>query len=519
MEPIKIYITNVSSKIVGEFTPKIAEALDEELSFEVAGSKYAVSGWEAKHRAKMAEQNKAKRKHALGRRLTPTEEEDIDMYWARCELAYKWDGRHHFWDKRSNTIPTGLVKRTRKFLQEYGEVIIVDRREPPPKKFHNWRMHDFTPFEDQRIVAERAVAKQRGIIRLPTGSGKTEIIGMIIAALGVRTLVVIHRETIMRDIVRRLYKRLRVPIGEIGGGKFEPDVITVAMLQTVMQPRFERMIREFPAVIADEAHHLKASEFNRVLMGCDNAFYRFATTATVWNDSNDFMHIEAATGPFIANVSPSQMITAGRLTKPKIYFINNPAIEEFKKLSWQKQYGKCVVENEYRNRMACQVAYNMWKQGKTVLLAVTQIAHGKTLLKMMTETYPKMKGVFIQGENDSAEKQRALKNLNDRLLDFVIATTVFGEGVDVPTLDGIVNCKGNESRIETLQLIGRCLRYLLGKHAAYYVDFFDNEKYTYKHSVKRLETLESEAEFEVVTCRNMAAFEKTFGNDVAMESI
>lgn len=514
-----IRIQNTWSRIEAELPDEAVKKLDDALSYQVAGSKYAIDGWESKHREKMADNTINKRAEKYGRRLTEDEKDEIREYWATCELQYKWDGRMHFWNKGTGKIPTGLVKRSRKILEQYGPVVLMDQRQMPSKMYGHWRTHDFTPFADQSEIIKKAIDRQRGIIQAPTGFGKTELIAMLTAELGRKTLILIHRETIFKQLVQRIHARLKVPVGTIGGGVFEPDVVTVAMLQTVTQPRYEEFLKQFPVIIADECHHISADTFYKVMMTCSNAFFRYGFSATPWRDSGDDLYIEAALGGYLCKISPSQLIEKNRLTKPYIYFIHNPAIPAFNKLSWQKQYVKCIVQNDFRNGMILAAAYEMWKRKKTVLIAVTQINHGKRLEKIFEVMYPTMRIRFIQGENESREKQKALKDINDHKLDIIIATSVFGEGIDIPNLDCIINGKGQESRVDVFQLIGRMLRKTKTKDRAYFVDFYDQEKYTRRHSEKRFDVLDIEPEFEVKHMRSIKHFLHEFDNDVALENV
>src|ERR1019366_7788397 len=127
---------------------------------------------------------------------------------------------------------------------------------------------------------------------------------------------------------------------------------------------------------------------------------------------------------------------------------------------------------------------------------VTQVRHGAMLLKLIKSKYPQIRVVFIQGENESKEKQDALLRLNKKELDVVIATSVFGEGVDVPNLDVLINAKGNDSVIDTLQLIGRALRKTEHKNKAFFIDFVDNNNYTRRHSRNRFRVLSNERLFK-----------------------
>jgi superfamily II DNA or RNA helicase len=209
------------------------------------------------------------------------------------------------------------------------------------------------------------------------------------------------------------------------------------------------------------------------------------------------MFLKAAFGEFICQKTPTDLIYTGRLTVPHVFFIDTEQDKTADSLSWQNQYSKTIVNGHHRNRMVVSAAYGFWKKKKTSLIAVTQIKHGEAILKMLKQSYPGIKAVFIQGEDDSDEKQRTLDKLDQRKLDVVIATSVFGEGIDVPSLDVIINAKGQDSKIDVFQLIGRAIRKTPTKKRAYFVDFDDCHYYTKPHAMNRYNILKAERAYRV----------------------
>ena len=80
----------------------------------------------------------------------------------------------------------------------------------------------------------------------------------------------------------------------------------------------------------------------------------------------------------------------------------------------------------------------------------------------------------------------------------MIATTVFGEGIDCPSLDVLVNAKANQSSIDSLQLVGRALRKTPTKDKVTVIDIYDDHcKYLGKHAKSRLKIYKSEPEFVI----------------------
>ncbi|MEM2175219.1 MAG: DEAD/DEAH box helicase family protein, partial [Candidatus Micrarchaeia archaeon] len=74
---------------------------------------------------------------------------------------------------------------------------------------------------------------ERGLIKLPTGSGKGCIISATVAEKKVPTIVLVHRKDLLYQTVKRFKKEANIETGIIGDGKSEFKDVTVAMVQTL----------------------------------------------------------------------------------------------------------------------------------------------------------------------------------------------------------------------------------------------------------------------------------------------
>jgi len=476
-------IDNIWTQLDGFMPSELKDEISDKISYVIPDADFAIRAMQAKARTEL------EKKHGAAAKYMATPK--------------SWDGRQRFFFKKTQKFPTGLISHVGDVLHEAGmECVMVDRRVMPPETL-NLHVNGLQPHDFQSEILREAILRQRGIIRLATGGGKTEIMAMLVAALNRKALILIHRETIFRQLVERLSGRLGIKVGAVGGGLYQPADVTVAMLQTVTQPRFIPFLQQFPVVIVDECHHVPSETAYAVLNNCTNSFFRYGFTATPWRDDNADMFIEAAFARFICNIGPSDLIERGFLTKPKIMFIETDRVPQWDLLSWQGQYAKCVVDNKFRNRLIVDIAAEFHRRRKTVLIAVTQIGHGKHLLKLIRAIHPQVRAKFIQGIDESDEKQRTLKQLDNREVDVVIATSVFGEGVDVRSLDAIINAKAQDSQVDTLQLLGRVLRTSPGKTCSYFIDFMDRQFYTKAHSQKRFKLFNAEPQFDVSSFKTL----------------
>jgi superfamily II DNA or RNA helicase len=153
-----------------------------------------------------------------------------------------WDGKIHFFDKRSNTFPTGLLETVLKVLE--SPVNIEDMRKLREVTVEDEiQLHDdggmITLRDYQYDAVKAAIDKRRGIVNVATNGGKTEIASGIIKQLlphlrGSETILfVTHSKEIFYQSAARIEKRLKIKVGKVGDGEWNVKPVTLVMIPTV----------------------------------------------------------------------------------------------------------------------------------------------------------------------------------------------------------------------------------------------------------------------------------------------
>ena len=107
------------------------------------------------------------------------------------------------------------------------------------------------------------------MLAVPCGGGKTVMALHIAAALGVRTVVCVHKEFLATQWLQRIAQFLPgARAAELRGAKLDEADVHVAMLQTLGGERgagIAAALRGTGLLIVDEAHHVSAETFARAL--------------------------------------------------------------------------------------------------------------------------------------------------------------------------------------------------------------------------------------------------------------
>lgn len=391
---------------------------------------------------------------------------------------------------------TGFLWMVKAFLEQKGvKVTILDPNGwvsygasligsmvLPPNLVH--RIH--------QSEALNIVGPKRGYIVNPTGSGKTVLGFSWLSQFKGNVVFLTH----MKDLLYQVEQEARDwgfdSVGTIGDGKNNPRRFTVGMVQTIAKmdqnnPWFDSV----EAIIMDECHHVSSFKGHHAhsLIKFRNAWNRLGLTATEPPEKEARMAIQGFLGPKLHTIKMDILVQRKILAKPRIVIKKIPKNTQLRHsgLSYKDMYEEWVIKSRIRNRYIILAVKELVDQGLTCLVVVTKSEHGEVLIRMFRNLFPQIRSEYVWGNDDMKYRNKVKHALNENLLDVVIATTVWKEGVDIPTLGAVVNAAGGKSEIAVLQNIGRGTRAPKGKTEVIILDFFDSSiTYLVDHFGERL---------------------------------
>lgn len=340
---------------------------------------------------------------------------------------------------------------------------------------------------DQIELNRKVVLHQRGIVLSPTGSGKTFLILSILSrfpsasALILCNLLSIARQT-RDELTKYGYKDVKLIDAD---GKTHGK-ITVGMAPSVAGIDPREYVDRYDILIGDEFHHCSDlnGQYARIFMQ-SAAPIKIGLTATLPPDEKRRMIMEGCAGQVIGEVTIEEGIEKGFLAKPRIVLLAPPPIPNLNDYrTYEKIYERAVVLNEERNVMIVEAAQQYVNEGKTVLIFVVKIGHGDYLMDIANDIGFPM--TFVRGTTPVEVRDEIKKAVGNKQIKCIIATAVFKEGVNIPSLDVVINGAGGQSEILTIQYVGRGLRVTEEKDEVYIVDFLDTGRFLADHAVKRL---------------------------------
>lgn len=390
---------------------------------------------------------------------------------------------------REGVFLTGFIDRITAFMEEkkipVNKVTLFKKRTldtiPPTLPGITFR-------SDQNEALKSLLGNKRGICIAPTGSGKTVLIAGVISAFPkARCLVIVHTKDLMTQTFEEMKRFFGDGnIGFYGAGKKDVKQITVASIQTLRT----NPVYDWDVTFVDECHHVSklSGTYAKFFNNCA-AEYRYGMTATPPTDDEAKLSLEGVIGPMRTKTTYNVLMDNEVLAKPKVVLKLAPAKGKYVTLrgSYKAIYEKAIVQNRERNDLIMKTAKEYIDKGLTVLILVEIVEHGKILKKFADLLMPKA-FQFVRGETKLKDRDVEKQLFEKKKRKGVIATRVWGEGINIRSIGVVINAVGGESEKAAIQRFGRGLRKVEGKDSVVLVDFIDadNHRYFQRHSMKRI---------------------------------
>jgi superfamily II DNA or RNA helicase len=308
------------------------------------------------------------------------------------------------------------------------------------------------------------------ILTLPCGFGKTVVALSIAAALGRKTLVVVHKENLLeqwRERIKTFLPGARTGVIQQSRSEFKDVDVSLAMLQTVCARELPPdCLDSFGTVVLDEAHHLAAPYFSQLFfrLRCRHILGLTATPKRK-DGCTDILHL------FMGDFS---FQLAARVDGDVKVFIEpwrtsfrcspDPLPPEV------QRYKTRLASDQLRNHRILELCTQASAAGRNIICLSDRVEHLKKLRQQWDERSPLTPAAFFIGG-------RSKENLQERGLAQASASLIFAtfamasEGLDIPRLDTLILCTPVG---DVTQAVGRILRPCAEKKTPVIVDICDD---------------------------------------------
>jgi ATP-dependent helicase IRC3 len=321
--------------------------------------------------------------------------------------------------------------------------------------------------------------KNRQIVSLPTGSGKTVVFAALIRKMKAKSLVLVHTGELLNQAAEKI--KMIAPgldVGLLNGStkNFDSQIL-VGTVQSTRQPQtMERLSRNgFDLLIADEAHHFAADGAKAILEGLgfgrDTKKLLLGFTATAFR--SDSRGLGEVFDIISYEKSTKEMIAEGYLAKPKgikiISDLDFSKIElsgdDYRASSLSK-----IMDAPEINDLIVR-SYLERGEGRKAICFGVNVAHARNLADMFNASGVHSEAVF--GDMPEGDRKAALERFRAGETQLLTNCQLLTEGFDAPEVSCVIVARPTRSRGLYQQMAGRGLRIFPNKPDCLILDFCD----------------------------------------------
>lgn len=394
---------------------------------------------------------------------------------------------------------------------------------------------DFLPgitMDDHQVRAIRRACKiECGIINIPTGGGKGEIICGFCKAIDCPTVIIADQKVVIDQLKSRLEVReIDSDIGLFYAGKRPSgQSIVVGSIQSLQPPSAPPPLPEQRPGESDDAFMKRSNKWDSTFQAyktrkknakylqsyvkkaemilvdeCDKATsdpykklfrhwfkgrrrYGFSGTPFDVEKPVEAMVMQEHLGSVIAKESRKKLVEIGRIIQCDYVMIGVGPFNGIKDASaYDIARNEHMVESESFHRLIASLCKKYKGDGTLVLVDREPLGHA--LVEAINRVG--LTAHFIYGKTPKRRRDELLRSFERREFDVLIGGKIINRGLD---LDGgcenLIIATGGKLQSEFEQKIGRALRHNRRGKSRVFDFFFRCNKYLYNHSKSRLKVM------------------------------
>ena len=418
---------------------------------------------------------------------------------------------------------SGFLRRVLSFLTKEFNITINDLNiESSVEKYvcKDFEANDILRIHQQNIV--NSIFKyKRGIIKSPTGSGKTWAVAETVRKLeGYKILITVPTIDLLNQMEKNIYEyfvacNISLPsIGKIGNGKYEFDEnITIGIPNSLVKiDKTHSFLNNIEVLISDEVHTTATPTFSKIIENLTQRVISIGLSATPWANGGNNILLDAFFGETILDISESEMIDNNIILQPifKFYkaptgFIPNSILKKANNLNILSDaeryrilalvYNYVIINNTNRNKLIVEKTIERIKENVgPVIIIVNKVKGKNNHVSPLLKLFEKENYILpvISGYISKKKREDILNNLRDNKIKAVIAgPKILSTGISIPSLSTIILANAGKSNTEFIQRVGRLLRTDKNKKIPYVIDFIDQQLWFKNQSNIRINTAEA----------------------------
>jgi len=446
-----------------------------------------------------------------------------NIHWKRQVVGRKISPYRNFVSAETGTFGIGLLGSILQYMNELGlQYNLIDKRVQFPVSADEITADMFgteyklRPY--QVDATKICVNFQNGIVKKPTGSGKTIDLAALAMAFNkklengkaAKVLVLMDQKGGARQTVKQFIrygidpKDIVCVVGQSKSPKDDPykwneerlDRCPIIIAIRQMFKTLKKIMNKFDVILMDECHHACSKENRSLLKAAKRARVRIGFSGTPYTGDNERdVWRMSLFGPIIYEIPTRDLVEQEYLSKPfiKMMLVRRRDAAMFAANGYREIYQTGIINYDMRNFLITRLSRGLI--GKTLILFL-RVEHGDILMHKYGlggrpavnrtnpfEIYnkrednsqvhvPKQLLWYLDGDWSVRNRERVLKSFNKQNHAILMASPIFDESIDLPGMNNLIIAGGEKSYVKTIQRLGRALR-PNNSGVVHVFDFFD----------------------------------------------
>jgi len=311
------------------------------------------------------------------------------------------------------------------------------------------------------------------ILQAPTGAGKTALSAQMIGTAhsrGIRSYFVCHRVELVTQTSAQ-FRKVGIPHGFcVSGMPFHPDAGVMICSVDTLRARLDK-VHQPGLVVWDEAHHVAAAGWRKVRGHFAKAKHVGLTATPQRLDGkglNDLFE-DLVLGPSVRWLIDRGYLSDYRAFAPP-QMVDLTAVSimagDYDQSKLAAVMGESTITgqavDEYRRRMP----------GKRAIVFCVTVEHSEQVAAQFRAAG--IRALSLDGSTHPFKRQEGIEAFARGDIRVLCNVNLFGEGFDVPAIEGVILLRPTQSLGLHLQQLGRSLRPAEGKTHAIILDHAGN---------------------------------------------
>ena len=309
------------------------------------------------------------------------------------------------------------------------------------------------------------VLKQDDFIHVTGNSGKSFMLGALLAKLQIKTLIIANQTLLITQLRQELNASLDADIRTLDKDNLELGDINVATSQFISQrpELWDKIKHNIGLLVVDEAHSIASKTTMRILQRA-HAKYRIAISAT-FTRSVDMR--TSALHDLIGHKTIE--LVRKDLLVPQVIGVKMPETfnPPLQKNLYKRAQSKFFTQASIDEKVVA-LCKNSVQKGRQVLIACDIIAAQERYVELLQAQG--IEARVLNSKTSAKARAEILTDFDDEIIKVFSAGMVVNSGLSIPKITTIILVSFPNAEEKITQLIGRALRDFPGKQGAWFID-------------------------------------------------